>query len=121
MNSTLDDLAALENLANRWLRISERRFVAEAQLRVTDEESPLHPERQDEYDRLDIKLIRLESRLVGLATRCGAVAPRHVRIGDLIIAVALDAGIPDRESRIAVIDLRSPAPLTQSNAPARRS
>ena len=104
------ELRVLKTLATRWIRARDRRAVAEAQLDVVgNDKSPLYKARESDYDKADRRLVRLEADIIERATRLGAVAPRYVRVDDLIIAVAADAGVLDGEEKIAIIDLRQPA------------
>jgi hypothetical protein len=76
-----------------------------------DDDCPLYRARDAEFDRLDSKLLRIQERLKGLAADVGAVAPRYVRIGSLIVAVAPEAGLMDDHENFVIIDLRRPVDI----------
>lgn len=101
-----DDLKAMKKLAERCLVLRDRRVVAEAQVEaVGDDQSPLYEARQAVYEALDTKYCSAEERLLDLATRVGAIAPSHIRIDNLIIAVAPWAGVCDGDERVVVVNL----------------
>lgn len=101
-----DDLKVMKKLARKCLKLRDRRAVAEAQVdAVGDDQSPLYEARDAVYQVLDTKLCDAESRLLDLATEVGAIAPNHIRIDNLIIAVAPWAGVCDGDERVVVIDL----------------